>query len=346
LGLASVLSKTYLRMLSKKLLKPSKNILLFFLKVWKERAKQAIVPVQATTTLGAFLINKRNAIFKGLASCAALIGVTTTILFMKGGKVKALTEELKPPHYPWNHRFPWQSFDHMSIRRGFQVYQMVCSNCHALTYLSYRNLVNVAFTEEEVKAMAAEVEVEDGPNEDGEMFMRPGEIKDRLPKPYANEQAARAANNGAYPAELSTIIKARPHHEDYVFALLTGYKEPPPGVTLKEGQYYNPYFPGGKIAMPQQLHPGIINFEDGTEASISQLAKDITTFLAWASEPTLDEQHRLGLKALFLGILIWLPLVYYNRLKWMPIKNRQIQFLYEKKKKPTVSPQSSKQSLH
>jgi ubiquinol-cytochrome c reductase cytochrome c1 subunit len=120
----------------------------------------------------------------------------------------------------------------MSIRRGFQVYQMVCANCHSLNYLSYRHLVNVAFTEEEVKAMAAEVEVEDGPNDDGEMYMRPGKITDRLPRPYANEQAARAANNGAYPVDLSLIIKARPRHEDYVFALLTGYKEPPPGPSF------------------------------------------------------------------------------------------------------------------
>jgi ubiquinol-cytochrome c reductase cytochrome c1 subunit len=120
----------------------------------------------------------------------------------------------------------------MSIRRGFQVYQMVCANCHALSFLSYRHLINVAFTEEEVKAMAAEIEVVDGPNEDGEMFTRPGEFTDRLPKPYPNEQAARAANNGAYPAELSLIIKARPRHEDYVFALLTGYKDPPPGNQL------------------------------------------------------------------------------------------------------------------
>jgi ubiquinol-cytochrome c reductase cytochrome c1 subunit len=214
-----------------------------------------------------------------------------------------------------------------SIRRGFQVYQAVCANCHSLNFIAYRNLVDVAFTEEEVKAMAADVDVEDGPNEEGEMFSRPGKLTDKLPRPYPNENAARANNNGAYPVDLSLVVKARPHAEDYIFSLLTGYREPPAGVSVREGLYYNPYFAGGAIAMPQQLRPGVLTFDDGAEASISQLAKDVTTFLSWAAEPTHDERKRLGLKFMFLTTLLAVPMLYWKKHKWATVKTRKIGFI-------------------
>lgn len=234
------------------------------------------------------------------------------------------SEALKPPSYPWSHAKPWQSFDHASIRRGFQVYQQVCASCHSLQFLHYRDLVNVAFTEEEVKEMAAEVMVEDGPDEEGEMFERAGKLTDHIPKPYPNEEAARFANNGAYPVDLSLIVKARPYGEDYVYSLLTGYKEPPPGVEVKSGLYYNPYFGGGQIAMPPQLVNGSVTYDDGTEATISQMAKDVTTFLAWAGEPGHDEHKKTGLKFFFLFSLIGVQMLYWKRLRWSTIKHRDV----------------------
>ena len=165
--------------------------------------------------------------------------------------------------YPWSHYGPFSSFDHASIRRGFQVYQQVCSSCHSLDRIAFRNLVNVSHTLEEVKTMAEEVEVQDGPNDEGEMYMRPGKLADYLPAPYPNEQAARAANAGAYPPDLSLIVKARHGGDNYIYSLLTGYSDPPTGVEVREGLHYNPYFPGGAIAMAQNIYDEVVEFDDG-----------------------------------------------------------------------------------
>ncbi|KAL0342067.1 UNVERIFIED_CONTAM: Cytochrome c1-1, heme protein, mitochondrial [Sesamum calycinum] len=169
---------------------------------------------------------------------------------------------LECPSYPWPHNGILSSYDHASIRRGHQVYQQVCASCHSMSLISYRDLVGVAYTEEETKAMAAEIEVVDGPNDEGEMFTRPGKLSDRFPQPYANEQAARFANGGAYPPDLSLITKARHNGQNYVFALLTGYHDPPAGVAIREGLHYNPYFLGGAIAMPKMLNDGAVEYED------------------------------------------------------------------------------------
>ncbi|TYI60324.1 hypothetical protein E1A91_D10G096500v1 [Gossypium mustelinum] len=176
------------------------------------------------------------------------------------------------------------------IRRGHQVYQQVCASCHSMSLISFRDLVGVAYTEEETKTMAAEIEVVDGPNDEGEMFTRPGKLSDRFPQPYANEAAARFANGGAYPPDLSLITKARHNGQNYVFALLTGYHDPPAGVTIREGLHYNPYFPGGAIAMPKMLIDGALEYEDGTPATEAQMGKDVVTFLSWAAEPEMEER--------------------------------------------------------
>jgi len=235
-------------------------------------------------------------------------------------------EALHPPSYPWNHRFPWQSFDHASIRRGYKVYSQVCASCHSLDKVAYRNLVGACYTEEEAKELAAERDFLDGPDEQGEMFERPGKLSDYMPRPYANENAARFANNRALPPDLSLMVKAREAHENYLFAVLTGYRDPPAGVQMKEGLYYNPYFPGGKIAMPQALSDGQLEFEDGTYGSISQMAKDVTTFLAWAAEPEHDDRHKMGLKAVFVLSLVAVPTFYFKKLKWSVVKTRVIAF--------------------
>lgn len=179
----------------------------------------------------------------------------------------------------------FDAFDTAAIRRGHQVYQQVCAACHSMNFIHFRDLVGVCYTEAEAKAMAEEIEVVDGPNDQGEMFERPGKLSDPFPSPYANEEAARYANGGAYPPDLSLITKARHNGQNYIFALLLGYRTPPAGVTMREGLYYNPYFPGGAIAMPKMLVDEGVEYDDGTPATESQMAKDVVTFLAWASEP-------------------------------------------------------------
>ncbi|KAK9764763.1 cytochrome c1 [Basidiobolus ranarum] len=236
----------------------------------------------------------------------------------------AADEGLHPPSYPWVHNSPFSTFDHASIRRGYQVYQEVCAACHSLDLIAYRNLVGVSHSEDEVKAIAEAIEVEDGPNDIGDMFTRPGKPSDYLPRPYPNEEAARAANAGAYPPDLSLIVKGRHGGGDYIFSLLTGYYDPPPGIEVKEGLYYNPYFPGGSIAMARALYDGIVEYEDGTPATTSQMAKDVVSFLSWASEPEHDERKKLGLKAVSLLTGLFVISIWLKRYKWSPLKNRKI----------------------
>ncbi|KAL8256776.1 hypothetical protein R6Q59_028817 [Mikania micrantha] len=231
---------------------------------------------------------------------------------------------LECPSYPWPHQGILSSYDHASIRRGHQVYQQVCASCHSMSLISYRDLVGVAYTEEETKAMAAEIEVVDGPNDEGEMFTRPGKLSDRFPEPYANEQAARFANGGAYPPDLSLITKARHNGQNYVFALLTGYRDPPAGVSIREGLHYNPYFPGGAIAMPKMLNDGAVEYEDGTPATEAQMGKDVVSFLSWAAEPEMEERKLMGFKWIFVLSLALLQAGYYRRLKWSVFKSRKL----------------------
>jgi len=235
-------------------------------------------------------------------------------------------EALHPAKYPWNHRYPWQSYDHASIRRGYKVYSQVCASCHSLDRIAYRNLIGACYTEEEAKELAAERDFIDGPDDQGEMFERPGKLSDYMPKPYPNENAARFANNKALPPDLSLLVKSREGGEDYIFSILTGYREPPAGVEVKGGLYYNPYFAGGKIAMPQALSDGQLEFEDGTYGSISQMAKDVTTFLAWAAEPEHDDRQKMGLKALFVLSLMSASTFYFKKLKWSVLKTRVVAF--------------------
>jgi len=241
-------------------------------------------------------------------------------------EVNASSAKLDPPEYPWSHRYPWQAFDHASIRRGFQVYKQVCSSCHSLDLVAYRNLVDNCYTQDEVKEIAANVDIEDGPDQEGYMFKRPGKLSDYMPRPYENENMARDANSGAYPPDLSCLVKGRFNGESYIFALLTGYKDAPHGITLPNGKYYNPYFAGGAIAMPQALIEGAIEFDDGTPSSISQMAKDVSTFLAWASEPTTDDRKRTGFKAMFLVLLMTVPTYYWKLRAFSPFKSRVIQW--------------------
>lgn len=238
--------------------------------------------------------------------------------------VAATEMELHPPSYPWSHGGLFSAMDHSSVRRGYQVYKEVCSACHSMQYVAFRHLVGVTHTEEEAKALAEEYQFLDGPNDEGEMFMRPGILADYFPSPYPNPMAAKVANNGALPPDLSLIIKARHGGEDYVFSLLTGYCDPPAGVELGEGVHFNPYFPGQIIGMAAPLYDEIVEFEDGTPATLSQVAKDVCTFLRWASEPEHDDRKRLALKMVILSILISPIIFYLKQHKWTVLKSRKI----------------------
>ncbi|KAI5401754.1 hypothetical protein KIW84_066283 [Lathyrus oleraceus] len=204
---------------------------------------------------------------------------------------------LASPHYPWPHEGIPSSYDHASIRRGHQVHTQVCASCHSMSLISYRDLVGVAYTEEMVKAMAAEIEVEDGSNDEGEIFSRPGKLNDRFPQPYANESAARFANGGAYPPDLSLVTKARHNGQNYVFALLTDYCDP-------------------LLAA--------VEYEDGTPATEAQMGKDVVSFLSWAAEPEMEERKLMGFKWIFVLSLALLQATYYRRLRWSVLKSRKL----------------------
>eukprot|EP00730_Choanoeca_flexa_P011019 TRINITY_DN2227_c0_g1_i1.p1 TRINITY_DN2227_c0_g1~~TRINITY_DN2227_c0_g1_i1.p1 ORF type:complete len:301 (+),score=90.72 TRINITY_DN2227_c0_g1_i1:53-955(+) len=264
--------------------------------------------------------------WKRLAGAAAILatGVSAAVALEELRPVSAEELELHAPEYPWSHNGMLSSLDHASIRRGHQVYQQVCSACHSMELIAFRNLVGVCYNENEVKEMASAVPVEDGPDDSGNMFKRPGKLSDYFPSPFANEEEARAANGGAYPPDLSLIIKARHGREDYVFSLLTGYCDPPAGIEVREGLHYNPYFAGQAIAMAAPLYDEQIEYDDGTPATVSQMAKDVVTFLTWAAEPEMDDRKRMGMKSMILLSFVAAGLWYYKRHKWTALKNRVI----------------------
>ena len=176
-----------------------------------------------------------------------------------------------------------------------------------MQYLSYRNLGEPGgpeFSEQEVKAIAASFEIEDGPDSQGEMFTRPGKPSDKFKSPHPNVQAATVANGGAYPPDMSVLVKARKGGANYIYSVLVGYEDPPLGVTLDDGVYYNKYMAGNKIKMPNNLMDGLVEYADGTESTVDQMAKDVTTFLAWAAEPELEERHRTGVKVIIYLVLL------------------------------------------
>ena len=226
----------------------------------------------------------------------------------------------------WSFKGVFGTFDRSSLQRGYQVYQEVCSGCHSIEHLSYRNLSEKGgpeFSVKEAKAIAAQFEIEDGPNSDGEMFMRPARLSDKFVKPYPNVEASTAANGGAYPPDMSVLTKARAGGADYIYSLLIGYEEAPADFELDDGVYYNKYMPGNKIKMSAPLMDDIVTYADGTKATTSQMAKDVTTFLVWAAEPHLESQHRMGFKAI-LYLIVLLTLVYMSKQKvWARFGSKQ-----------------------
>lgn len=211
------------------------------------------------------------------------------------------------PAQGWSFNGPFGTFDRGQLQRGFKVFKEVCSACHSMRLVPFRALAEeggLEFTEEQVKALAAEYEVTDGPNDEGEMFQRPAKPSDRIPAPFANEQAARASNGGALPPDFSVIAKARRGGADYIHALLTGYEEPPAGVELREGMNYNTHFPGNQIAMAAPLSDEVVEYTDGTAQTADQYAKDVAAFLTWVAEPKLEARHRIGFQVLIYLVVL------------------------------------------
>jgi cytochrome c1 len=243
----------------------------------------------------------------------------------------------QPPRQKWSFAGAFGKYDRAQLQRGFKVYREVCQNCHGMTLLSFRNLAEAGgpgFSAAQAAAVAAEYKIKDGPNDAGDMFERPGRPADRFPSPFPNENAARAANGGAYPPDMSVIAKARTyergfpwfvfdalpftqyqeHGPDYIHALMTGYAQAPAGMTMPAGMNYNKFFPGHMIGMPPPLQEGQVTYDDGTKGTIDQYGKDVSAFLAWAAEPHMEARKRIGLQVM-LFLILFAGLVYFTKKK-------------------------------
>jgi ubiquinol-cytochrome c reductase cytochrome c1 subunit len=240
----------------------------------------------------------------------------------------------KPELQKWSFAGPFGKFDTAQLQRGYQVYKEVCANCHSMKYMAFRNLGQEGgphFAADEVAALAASVQVTDGPNDAGDMFQRPGKPSDNFPSPFANTQAAAAANGGAPPPDLSVMAKARgvergvlwavvdfftQYQEggpDYIHALLTGFQDPPAGVTVPEGTYYNPYFlNAASTHMAPPLKDGLVAYTDGAPQTIDQYARDVSSFLMWTAEPHLVERKRIGFEVIIF-LVVFAGLMYFTK---------------------------------
>ncbi len=246
---------------------------------------------------------------------AAVLAVSLTALPL--APAQAAGDAKHPAAIDWSFNGPFGTYDRNALRRGYQVYVEVCAACHSMNQIAFRNLSQPGgpeFSEAEVKALAKQYIVEDGPDDYGDMYDRDALPKDKFPSPYPNENAARAANGGAYPPDLSLINKARGGGPDYIHALLSGYEDAPEGVEMRPGLYYNPYMPGGKIAMPAPLMEDIVEYSDGTAATVEQMSLDVTHFLNWAAEPELEERKRTGFMVL-IYLTIFAGLMYFSMRK-------------------------------
>lgn len=243
-----------------------------------------------------------------------LAGLFALLLFVPSAR--ALEEAKAPEKHAWSWQGPTGHYDRAALQRGFQVFKEVCASCHTLHYAPFRMLSEPGgpgFNEEEVKVIAAGYE-KDVIDDVGDLKQVPRVPTDAFPDPFPNEQAARASNSGTLPPDLSLMVKARKGGPDYLYGLLTGYSDPPAGVEMRDGMSYNPYFSGGQIAMPLQLNADRVTYTDGTEATPEQMASDVVTFLAWASEPKLEERKRLGLNVMaYLVVLAGLLYFSYRR---------------------------------
>lgn len=229
---------------------------------------------------------------------------TFVMVFGFMGIARAQDEAPTPPHQSWSFQGPFGTYDRAAAQRGFEVYKEVCSNCHSLEYAYYRNLEGIGLTPEEVKAIAASVTVP-AIGDDGQPTERPALPSDHFKSPFPNEQAARAANNGALPPDQSVLVNAREHGPDYIYALIAkGYTDAPPTMKMASGMYYNTYFPGHQIAMPPPLSADQVSYADGTKATLDQETHDVVTFLSYIANPEMEQRKRIGVKAVIFLVLL------------------------------------------
>ena len=257
---------------------------------------------------------------KNILKSICFVIIFTTVGF--GSIASEQSHKLLNPE--WSFKGFFGKFDRASLQRGYQVYTEVCASCHSIKYLSYRNLSEPGgpeFSEGQAKAIAAQFEVSDGPNSDGDMFTRPAKLSDKFVMPYQNEQEAKASNGGAYPPDFSVLVKARSGGANYIYSVLLGYEDPPSDITLDDGVYYNRYMYGNKIKMPKPLSNDSVTYSDGTSATEEQMAKDVVTFLTWAAEPHLEARYKLGFRAI-VYLIILTVLVYFSMKKiWSRIES-------------------------
>ena len=225
----------------------------------------------------------------------------------------------KIPKHNWSFEGFTGTFDRASLQRGYKVYREVCSGCHSMNLLYFRDLIDIGFSPEQVKAISAEYTVIDGPDDEGNMFERPAKPSDRFVGPFANEQEARFNNNGAYPPDLSVIVKARKNGVNYLYNLLLGYTEPPENFEASEGMYYNQWIDGNQIAMAPPLGEGYVDYDDGTNNTLPQLAEDVVAFLKWSAEPELEERKSLGIKVILFFIVFGFIIFLAKRRLWRNI---------------------------
>jgi len=291
----------------------------------------------------------------GVTGNAALAGATRVCTEAEAQAQEADPIPFPPPHHPedneWAHHGFFGQYDVNAARRGLQVYREVCAACHSLQYVAFRDLAGLGYSEEQIKVIAAEYTFEGGPDEYGDMFERPGRPYDYFPSPFANEQAARASNNGALPPDLSLITKARASGhgilnffqslflidqsggEDYIHSLLTGYQDPPDplteeypcGTEISDELYYNPYFANHQIAMAPPLFDDLLTYDDGTEATLEQMSHDVVTFLSWTAEPKLDDRKRIGFKVMIFLLALAIMLYFVNKKVWARVKGTKKQ---------------------
>jgi len=269
---------------------------------------------------------------------AAVLGLS-----LAGIVAPALAQEHdapQPPRQKWSFAGPFGHYDRAQLQRGFKVYREVCSVCHGLKLLAFRNLADLGYSEAQVKTIAAEYKVQDGPNDQGDMFERAAQPADRFPTPWPNENAARARYNGV-PPDFSVLAKARTYERgfpwfifdmftqfqeqgvDYIHAYLTGYEEKPPaGFTLPPASFYNKYFPGHATAMPPPLSDKRVDYTDGAPTTVDQYATDVSAFMMWAAEPHLEARKRIGFQVMIF-LIVFAGLVYFAKKKhWHEVELR------------------------
>ncbi|MFN0264465.1 cytochrome c1 [Tepidamorphus sp. 3E244] len=258
---------------------------------------------------------------RSLAFGALVTGLTAGLAL----PAMAAGEEVEIPHQSWSFSGPFGTFDRGQLQRGYKVYREVCSSCHSMELVKFRNLAEPGgpgFNEEQVKVIAAEYDITDGPDDAGDMFDRPGKPFDSFPSPFPNEKAARASNGGSYPPDFSVFAKARANGPDYIYAVLTGYEEEPPEhVELREGMHYNHYFPGHQIAMAPPLSEELVDYTDGSPMTVDQYARDVASFLMWTAEPKLEQRKTLGLQVMIF-LLVFAGLLYFTKQKiWRNVEH-------------------------